>query len=43
VLLDYRLPDSDGLTCIREIRRLRADVPGVTVTGTDRIPSASRP
>ncbi len=34
VLLDYQLPGADGLTCLREIRRLRPDVPVVMVTGT---------
>jgi DNA-binding NtrC family response regulator len=34
VLLDYRLPDADGLTCLRELRRLRGDVPVVMVTGS---------
>ena len=34
VLLDYRLPDLDGLTCLRELRRLRAEVPIVMVTGS---------
>ena len=34
VLLDYRLPDADGLTCLRELRRLRADLPVVMVTGS---------
>ena len=33
VLLDYRLPDTDGLACLRELRRLRPDVPVVMVTG----------
>jgi len=33
VLLDYRLPDADGLTCLRELRRVRGDVPVVMVTG----------
>src|SRR5205823_2454010 len=33
VLLDYRLPDTDGLACLVELRRLRADVPIVMVTG----------
>jgi DNA-binding NtrC family response regulator len=34
VVLDYRLPDTDGLACLREIRRLRPDVPVVMVTGS---------
>jgi DNA-binding NtrC family response regulator len=34
VLLDYRLPDADGLECLREIRRLHADLPVVMVTGS---------
>jgi DNA-binding NtrC family response regulator len=34
VILDYRLPDADGLACLRELRRTRADVPVVMVTGT---------
>jgi DNA-binding NtrC family response regulator len=33
VLLDYRLPDADGLTCFRELRRLRPDLPVIVVTG----------
>jgi CheY-like chemotaxis protein len=42
VLLDYRLPDADGLTCLREVRRLRPDVPVVMVTGEARKRSPSR-
>jgi ActR/RegA family two-component response regulator len=34
VVLDYRLPDSDGLMCLRELRRARPDVPVVMVTGS---------
>jgi DNA-binding NtrC family response regulator len=33
VLLDYRLPDVDGLSCLRELRQIRPDVPVVMVTG----------
>src|SRR5262245_48105788 len=34
VLLDYRLPDADGLACLRDLRRLRADLSVVMVTGS---------
>jgi len=34
VLLDYRLPDADGLSCLRELRRVRPDVPVLMVTGS---------
>ena len=34
VLLDYQLPDRDGLSCLRELRRLRPDLPVVMVTGS---------
>ena len=34
VLLDYRLPDGDGLACLPEMRRLRSDVPVIMVTGS---------
>src|SRR5690349_1581718 len=34
VLLDYRLPDADGLTCLRELRRMRVELPVVMVTGS---------
>jgi CheY-like chemotaxis protein len=27
VLLDYRLPDADGLACLRELRRVRPTCP----------------
>jgi len=33
VLLDYRLPDSNGLTCLRTIRNRKPDVPVVIITG----------
>ena len=33
VVLDYRLPDGDGLTCLRELRRTRVDLPVVMITG----------
>ncbi len=33
VLLDYRLPDGDGLGCLRAIRRNHPDVPVVMLTG----------
>jgi len=33
VLLDYRLPDADGLECLREIRQRWPDVPVVVITG----------
>jgi two-component system response regulator HydG len=33
VLLDYRLPDADGLECLRRIRHDHPDVPVVLVTG----------
>ena len=34
VVLDYRLPDADGLSCLRELRRTRPDLPVVMVTGS---------
>ncbi len=34
VLLDYRLPDVDGLAVLRDIRRLRPELPVVMVTGS---------
>jgi DNA-binding NtrC family response regulator len=34
VVLDYRLPDGDGLACLRELRRTRPDLPVVMVTGS---------
>ncbi len=33
VLLDYRLPDGDGLDCLRKIRQRHSDVPVVIITG----------
>jgi DNA-binding NtrC family response regulator len=33
VLLDYRLPDADGLECLRRIRRQHPDMPVVLITG----------
>jgi DNA-binding NtrC family response regulator len=33
VLLDYRLPDLDGLECLRKIRRRHPDLPVVVITG----------
>jgi DNA-binding NtrC family response regulator len=33
VLLDYRLPDVDGLSCLRAIRRAHPELPVVMVTG----------
>ncbi len=33
VLLDYRLPDSDGLACLRKIRHAHPDLPVVMITG----------
>ena len=33
VLLDYRLPDADGLGCLREMRQAHPDVPVVVITG----------
>src|SRR5437660_1775330 len=33
VLLDYRLPDLDGLECLRRLRRDHPDVPVVMITG----------
>jgi len=34
VLLDYRLPDADGLTCLGDLRRLRPELPVVILTGS---------
>jgi DNA-binding NtrC family response regulator len=33
VLLDYRLPDADGLSCLRAIRQRHPEVPVIFVTG----------
>jgi DNA-binding NtrC family response regulator len=33
VLLDYRLPDADGLGCLRQVRQAHPDVPVVVITG----------
>jgi DNA-binding NtrC family response regulator len=33
VLLDYRLPDADGLGCLRQLRQAHPDVPVVVITG----------
>src|SRR3989442_5559207 len=33
VLLDYRLPDADGLECLRQVRQRCPDVPVVVITG----------
>jgi len=33
VLLDYRLPDADGLECLRMIRQRHPDLPVVVITG----------
>jgi DNA-binding NtrC family response regulator len=33
VLLDYRLPDADGLTVLERLRRERPDVPAIIMTG----------
>jgi DNA-binding NtrC family response regulator len=33
VLLDYRLPDADGLECLRKIRQGHPDVPVIVITG----------
>jgi DNA-binding NtrC family response regulator len=33
VLLDYRLPDGDGLECLRKIRQRHSDVPVIIITG----------
>ena len=33
VLLDYRLPDADGLECLRKVRHAHPDVPVVVITG----------
>jgi len=33
VLLDYRLPDADGLECLRTIRQRHPDLPVVLITG----------
>ncbi len=33
VLLDYRLPDGDGLDCLRRIRHRHPDLPVIVITG----------
>ena len=33
VLLDYRLPDHDGLVCLRHLRQTRPDLPVIMITG----------
>lgn len=35
VVLDYRLPDSSGLDCLRRIRRTSPNVPVIMMTGAD--------
>jgi DNA-binding NtrC family response regulator len=34
VVLDYRLPDADGLTVLGDLRRARPDLPVVMITGS---------
>ena len=33
VLLDYRLPDAEGLECLRKLRTLHPDTPVIVITG----------
>ena len=32
VVVDYRLPDQDGVTFLEELRRAKPDIPGVLIT-----------
>ena len=40
VFLDYRLPDTDGLTILKEMKRLDGDVPVVLLTSFVNVETA---
>jgi len=42
VLLDYRLPDADGLTVLEQIRRRWPDLPVIMITGYANVETAVR-
>lgn len=43
VLLDLRMPGMDGWQCLRELRRIRADIPVLVCSGHDPYAAEGRP